>query len=73
MMITTVAIRASGDVSTISGLNSIPTDTKNNTAKASRSGSVSRIACDDRVDEDMTIPAKNAPSAKDTPKKCVAP
>ncbi|MNX57446.1 hypothetical protein D3C86_882630 [compost metagenome] len=45
----------------------MPTDTKNSTAKASRSGSDSCAArwlnCDSRI----TMPAKKAPSANDTP------
>ena len=68
-MIATVPISASGEARMTLGLNSIPTETKNSTAKASRMGSVSRMACCDRVEDDITMPAKKAPSAKETPKK----
>ena len=57
----------------VAGSNSIPTDTKNRTAKASRSGRVSRAACWEKVEVAMTRPAKKAPSAKLTPKSRVAP
>ncbi len=45
----------------------MPTDTKNSTAKASRSGSDSCAARWLNSDSRITMPAKKAPSAKDTP------
>ena len=44
-MMNTVASTASGSRTRIVGSNSMPTETKNSTAKASRSGSVSSAAC----------------------------
>ena len=43
-MMNTVASTGSGSLSRIAGSNSMPTETKNSTAKASRSGSVSCAA-----------------------------
>ena len=57
----------------IAGSNSMPTETKNSTAKASRSGSDSSAACWLSSDSLSTIPAKNAPSAKETPNSSAAP
>jgi hypothetical protein len=51
----------------------MPTDTKNSTAKASRSGSDSSAARWLSSDSASTMPAKKAPSAKDTSKSCAAP
>lgn len=51
----------------------MPTDTKNRTAKASRNGSASAAACWLTGDCPTTIPARNAPSAMDAPKKTAAP
>ena len=46
----------------------MPTETKNSTAKASRIGSASDAARRLKSDRPTTIPARNAPSAIDTPK-----
>lgn len=51
------------------GSTSIPTETKNSTEKASRSGSASAAAWWLTGDCPTTIPARNAPSAIDAPKK----
>ncbi len=51
----------------------MPTDTKNSTAKASRSGSVSRAARWLSSDSFSTMPAKKAPRAKETSKNSTAP
>ena len=51
---------------TIDGLNNMPTETKNSTAKASRSGSVSLAARWLSSDSLRIMPAKNAPSANET-------
>ena len=45
----------------------MPTETKNSTAKASRSGSASSVARWLSGLSASTMPAKKAPSAKDTP------
>jgi hypothetical protein len=45
----------------------MPTETKNSTEKASRSGSDSSAARWLSSDSDRIMPAKKAPSAKDTP------
>jgi hypothetical protein len=68
-----VAMTGIGSVTRIAGLNSIPTETKNRTAKASRSGRVSSAASWARSDSDRTTPAKKAPMAKDTPNSSEAP
>ena len=49
------------------GSKSIPTDTKNSTANASRSGSASAAAWWLMSDSPTTAPARNAPSANETP------
>ena len=46
----------------------MPTETKNSTANASRSGSDSSAARWLSSDSRSTMPAKKAPSANDTPK-----
>ena len=51
----------------------MPTDTKNRTEKASRSGKDSSAARWLSADSLSTIPAKNAPSAKETPKMAAEP
>ena len=51
----------------------MPTETKNSTAKASRSGSDCSAARWLNSDSRSTMPAKNAPSAKDTPNSAAAP
>ena len=64
---TTVAMSETGAVAIIAGLNSIPTETKNSTAKASRSGSDSVAACWLSADSLSIMPAKKAPSASEMP------
>ncbi len=51
----------------------MPTETKNSTAKASRRGSVSCAACWLNANSLKIMPAKKAPSAKDTPNSSAAP
>ena len=51
----------------------MPTDTKNSTAKASRIGSASEAARTLKSDRPTTSPARNAPSAIETPKTCAEP
>ena len=51
----------------------MPTDTKNSTANASRSGSASAAACWLTGDCPTTMPARNAPSAIEAPKSSAAP
>ena len=58
---------AMGIASNEAGSRSIPTDTKNSTAKASRSGIESAAAWWLMSDSPTTAPARNAPSANDTP------
>ena len=53
-------------------LKSIPTETKNKTAKMSLIGSASDVALALKSDCPTTIPAKNAPNAIDAPKNSVA-
>src|SRR5699024_78560 len=72
MIIRMVANNANGCLMIISGWNNIPTDTKNNTAKASRRGKVSLAARWLNLEPLSTIPAKNAPKAKEAPKSCTA-
>ena len=48
----------------------MPTETKNSTANASRIGSASEAARTLNSDRPTTRPARNAPSAIDTPKTC---
>ena len=55
------------------GSNSIPTETKNSTEKASLSGKDSWAARWLRSDSLITIPAKKAPRAKETPKSMADP
>jgi hypothetical protein len=57
----------------IIGSNSMPTETKNSTAKASRSGSDSSAARWLSSDSLRIMPAKKAPSAKDTPNSTAGP
>ena len=56
----------------IAGLNNMPTETKKITAKASRSGSVSSAARWLKGDSLKIMPAKKAPSAKETPNSSAA-
>jgi hypothetical protein len=72
-MMPSVAASSSGASSTIDGSNSMPTETKNNTAKASRSGSVSSADRCDRGDSPRIMPAKNAPSANEISNSATAP
>ena len=51
----------------------MPTETKNSTANASRNGSDSCAARWANSDSRSTSPAKNAPSATDTPNSADAP
>ena len=51
----------------------MPTDTKNSTANASRIGSASDAARTLKSDRATTSPARNAPSAIDTPKMAAEP
>ena len=73
IMMASVASTASGCSIRISGSNSMPTETKNSTANASRSGSVSWAARWLSSDSFSTIPAKKAPSAKETSNSSTAP
>ena len=56
-----------GDSSRYCGSNSMPTETKNSTAKASRIGSASVAARRLNSDRPTTMPARKAPSAIETP------
>ncbi|MNN55545.1 hypothetical protein D3C81_1704270 [compost metagenome] len=71
-MATTASTCSGSSISTM-GSNSMPTETKNSTAKASRSGSDSSAARWLRSDSRITMPAKNAPRAKDTLNSAAAP
>jgi hypothetical protein len=51
----------------------MPTETKNSTENASRSGSDSEAARWLKGDSRITMPAKNAPSANDTPNSLAEP
>ena len=51
----------------------MPTETKNSTAKASRSGSASSVARWLSGLSPITMPAKKAPSANETPNSVAAP
>ncbi len=67
VMVRKVARTCHGCAIRIIGSNNMPTDTKNNTANASRSGSESLAALWLSSDSLSSMPAKNAPSANDTP------
>lgn len=54
-------------------MKSIPTETKNRTANASRIGNASDAARELKSDRPTTIPARNAPKAIDTPNTFAAP
>ena len=71
-MISTVASTGSGSRTRMVGSNSMPTETKNSTAKASRSGKVSSAARWLSGDSLRIMPAKNAPSANETPNSSAA-
>ena len=67
-MTASVAATSTGASSRCRGSNSIPTETKKSTAKASRIGRASVAARRLNSDRPTTIPARNAPSAIETPK-----
>ena len=67
------ATSSSGCSSTCIGFSSMPTETKNSTANASRIGSASDAARTLKSDRATTSPARNAPSAIDTPKTAAEP
>ena len=69
-MMMSVTKRGKNSVTNFDGSKSIPTETKNKTAKASRKGSVSSVALWLSSELLIIIPAKNAPSAIETPKRC---
>ena len=71
--ISTVARIARGERTSVDGSKSIPTDTKNSTAKASRIGRASDAARRLNSLRPTIIPARNAPSAIDTPNTRAAP
>ena len=73
MMMPRTASTVHGWARTTNGLNNIPTETKNKTAKASRKGSVSSAARWLSSDSARIMPAKKAPSAKETPNSIAAP
>ena len=64
-----VSASDSGASITTRGLNSMPTETKNSTAKASRSGRDSSAARCDKGEPARIMPAKKAPSAMETPNR----
>ena len=68
VMMATTAASCSGRSTTIAGSNNIPTETKNSTEKAFSSGTASAAMRLVSFDSFMTTPAKNAPSANETPK-----
>ncbi|MNE86334.1 hypothetical protein D3C80_1834250 [compost metagenome] len=73
MMMPAVASTCQGCSIRMPGLNSMPTETKNSTANASRSGSESLAALWLSSDSLSSMPAKNAPSANDTPNSTAEP
>ena len=73
MMMNSVASNGQGSRSTLAGSNSMPTETKNSTAKASRSGNDSWAARWLSADSLRIMPAKKAPSASETPNSLAAP
>ncbi|MCY1528405.1 hypothetical protein D9M68_635080 [compost metagenome] len=72
-MMPTTASTCSGSLTSTIGSKSMPTETKNSTAKASRSGRDSWAARWLSSDSRITMPAKNAPRAKDTWNNAAAP
>ena len=72
-MMSTTASTCSGCRTSTEGSKSIPTETKKRTANASWKGSASADAWWLRSDSLITTPAKNAPSANDTPNSAAAP
>ena len=71
--ISTVARIARGARTSVEGSKSIPTETKNSTAKASRIGRASEAARRLNSLRPTIIPARNAPSAIETPNTRAAP
>ena len=71
--ISTAASAGGQCASTSRGLNSMPAETKNSTANASRSGMASMAARSPNSDCPTTIPARNAPRAIETPKPRAEP
>ena len=71
--ISTVASTGPGSRTRMAGSNSMPTETKNSTAKASRSGSDSCAARWLSSNSLRIMPAKKAPSANDTSNSSAAP
>ncbi len=72
-MMATVATSLPGSFQTTAGSNSMPTETKNSTAKASRNGSDSSAARWLNSDSRIIMPAKKAPSANETSNSLAAP
>jgi hypothetical protein len=73
MMMPSVDSTSSGSRTMNIGSKSIPTDAKNSTPNASRSGSASAPACCETGDCPTTMPARNAPSAIDAPNRYADP
>ena len=73
MMMAATTSSLSGSRHSTWGSNSMPTETKNSTANASRSGSDSSAARWLYSDSRIIMPAKNAPSANDTSNSAAAP
>ncbi len=71
--IAATSITCSGCSISTFGSNSIPTEMKNSTENASRSGSVSSAARRLNSDSRIIMPAKNAPSANETSNSFAAP
>ena len=72
-MMKRVATSGQGSRMMLAGSHSMPAETKNCTAKASRSGSDSCAARWLSGDSPSIMPAKKAPSASDTPNSLVEP
>ncbi|GAV34303.1 hypothetical protein ROTAS13_01968 [Roseomonas sp. TAS13] len=72
-MMAMVPSTAQGASTSTFGSNSMPTETKNSTAKASRKGSASSVARWESWLSAITMPAKKAPRAKETSKSEAAP
>ena len=68
-----VAATRPGASTRYAGSKSMPTETKNSTAKASRIGSASAAARRLNSERPTTMPARNAPSAIDTPNSMADP
>ncbi len=73
MMIATTARSFTGCSRSTCGSKSMPTETKKSTENASRRGSDSSAARWLNSDSRIIIPAKKAPSAKDTSKSFAEP